>query len=117
MKIKSFLEKYLKDSNVESFSIDVEGIDYDIIMDINLKKYNIKNFSIEYLHLRRDQKKNLIRKLLENGYSYKGFGLDHNNIDWMFTKKKSWWNDFITRLFPYVHRIHYKRFNRILKKI
>ena len=78
----------MKDSNVESFSIDVEGIDYDIIMDINLKKYNIKNFSIEYLHLRRDQKKNLIRKLLENGYSYKGFGLDHNNIDWMFTKKK-----------------------------
>ncbi len=57
MKIKFFLEKYCKNLNIESFSIDVEGIDYEIIMDINFKKYNIKNLSIEYLHLDKNQKK------------------------------------------------------------
>ena len=111
------LEKYFKYKNIESLSIDIEGKDYDVIMDINLKKYNIKNISIEFLHLNKDQKKNLIPKLINNGYSYNGFGLDHNNIDWLFTKKKSFWNDLIFRIFPYIHRIHYKRLNRLLKKI
>ena len=117
LKIKFFLEKYFKYKNIESLSIDIEGKDYDVIMDINLKKYNIKNISIEFLHLNKDQKKNLIPKLINNGYSYNGFGLDHNNIDWLFTKKKSFWNDLIFRTFPYIHRIHYKRLNRLLKKI
>ena len=86
-------------------------------MDIDFERYYIKNISIEYLHLNKKQKKNLINKLIQNGYSYNGFGVDHNNIDWLFTKKKSKWNDFISRIFPYIHRIHYKRLNKIIKKI
>ena len=43
VKIKSFLEKNFKNLTIESLSIDVEGADYDIIADINLKKFNIKN--------------------------------------------------------------------------
>ncbi len=116
-KIGNFLKKYFNGVNIESLSIDIEGKDYEVIMDINFKKYNITNLSIEYLHLTQEQKKSLINKLLKNGYSYNGFGLDHNNIDWLFTKKKSIWNDIIVRIFPYIHRIHYKRLNKILKKI
>ena len=40
MKIKSLLQKNLKDVSIESFSIDVEGADFDIVMDIDLKKFN-----------------------------------------------------------------------------
>ena len=97
-------------------SIDIEGKDYDVVMDIDFERYYIKNISIEYLHLNKKQKKKLISKLIQNGYSYNGFGVDHNNIDWLFTKKKSKWNDFISRIFPYIHRIHYKRLNKIIKK-
>ena len=68
-------------------SIDIEGKDYDVVMDIDFERYYIKNISIEYLHLNKKQKKKLISKLIQNGYSYNGFGVDHNNIDWLFTKK------------------------------
>ena len=117
LKIQTFLKKYFKGVDIETLSIDIEGIDYDVVMDIDFKKYNIKNLSIEYLHLNRNQKKKLIKKLIYCGYSYNGFGLDHNNIDWLFTKKKSKWNDLISRIFPYIHRIHYKRLNKLIKKI
>ncbi len=117
LKIKYFLEKYFKNTDIESLSIDIEGKDYEVIMDINFKKYNIKYISIEYLHLKKNQKKKLIKKLIDAGYSYNGFGLDHNNIDWLFIKKKSKWNDFISMAFPYIHRIHYKRLNKLIKKI
>ena len=56
-------------------------------MDIDFNKYAINNISVEYLHLNKNQKIKLISKLILNGYSYNGFGLDHNNIDWLFTKK------------------------------
>ena len=117
MKIDYFFKRFFKNSKIESFSIDIEGKDYDVLMDIDFKKYTINNISVEYLHLSKYQKINLIKKLISNGYSYNGFGLDHNNIDWLFTKKKSIWNNFISRIFPHVHRIHYKRFNKILKKL
>ena len=117
MKIKSFLQKNLKDITIESFSIDVEGADFDIMMDIDLKKFNIKNISIEYLHLTKKQKKIIINKFISSGYSYNGFGIDHNNIDWLFTKKKSMWNDIVSKIFPYIHRIHYKRLNKLIKNI
>ena len=117
MKIKSFLQKNLKDITIESLSIDVEGADFDIMMDIDLKKFNIKNISIEYLHLTKKQKKIIINKFISSGYSYNGFGIDHNNIDWLFTKKKFMWNNIVSKIFPYIHRIHYKRLNKLIKNI
>jgi|TARA_B100001093_G_C26642636_1_gene933894 hypothetical protein len=117
MKIKSLLLNYFKDTTIESFSIDVEGADFDIMMDIDLKKFNIKNISIEYLHLTNKQKKIIINKFISSGYSYNGFGIDHNNIDWLFTKKKSLWNNIISKIFPYIHRIHYKRLNKLIQSI
>ena len=117
MKIKSLLQKNLKDVSIESFSIDVEGADFDIVMDIDLKKFNIKNISIEYLHLSKKQKKIIINKFISNGYSYNGFGIDHNNIDWLFTKKISIWNNIVLKIFPYIHRIHYKRLNKLIKSL
>lgn len=117
LKISSFLNKYFKNKVIESLSIDVEGADFDILMSINFTKHIINNISVEYLHLNKMQKKKVINKFLSKGYSYNGFGVDHNNIDWLFTKKNSLWNNLIIRIFPFVHRIHYKRLNKLIKKL
>ena len=116
MGINLFLEKYLKNKSIDWFSIDIEGSDYEVMMSLNLNKYEIKNVSLEYLHLKKAQKKRIIEKLIKFGYSYYGFGLDHNKIDWLFKKKKSRWNNLIAKMFPHIHRIHYKRLNKILLK-
>ena len=86
-------------------------------MSIDLSKYIINNISVEYLHLNKIQKKKIINRLLSKGYSYNGFGIDHNNIDWLFTKKNSLWNNLIVRIFPFVHRIYYKRLNKLIRKL
>mgnify|MGYP001159770586 CR=1 FL=1 len=112
--INIFLKKYFYKKTIDYFSIDIEGLDYEVMMKINLEKYEIKNISLEYLHLNKIQKKNLIKRLLSFGYSYYGFGLDHNKIDWFFKKKTSVWNNIIVKSLPYIHRIYYKRINRIL---
>ena len=85
--INEFLNKNFKNKKIDYFSIDIEGSDYEVIMSLNLKKHNIDNISLEYLHLNKSQKTKILKKLLGNGYSYYGFGLDHNKIDWFFKKK------------------------------
>ena len=75
-KINDFLSEEVNDQKIEYLAIDAEGIDFHLIMDLNLKKYDIKNISIESIHLEKVQKKTLVSKLLENGYSYSGsYGL------------------------------------------
>ena len=56
-------------------------------MDLNFKKFDIENISIEFLHLNKDKKNRLINRLIENGYSYYGKGFDINGYDLMFKKK------------------------------
>ena len=50
---------------IDSFSIDVEGLDYKIFMDMDLKKFDIYRFSIEYFHLNKKSKKNIIKKFIK----------------------------------------------------
>jgi len=117
IKINDFLNNNLSNMKIDSFSLDVESLDYEIFMDINLEKYSIDNFSIEYFHLNKTQKKNIIKKFISNGFSYNGFGIDHNKLDWLFTKKKSYWNNMIAKTLPYIHRIYYKRLNKVIQKL
>ena len=115
--IENFMEKNFKKEVIDFFSVDIEGGDFDLIMSLNLKKYNIKNISLEYLHLNKKQKQKILKKFITNGYSYSGFGVDHNNIDWSFKKKTNIWNNWISQLMPYIHRKHYKRLNKIIVSI
>ena len=55
--INTFLKKYFDKKTIDYFSIDIEGLDYEVMMEIDLKKYEIKNISLEYLHLNKTQKK------------------------------------------------------------
>ena len=106
--------KYFKNKKIDYFSIDIEGSDYEVIMSLDIRKYNIKNISLEYLHLSKFQKIKILKKLIKNDFSYYGFGLDHNKIDWFFKKKKSVWNNLVSKLLPFIHRKHYKRLNKLI---
>ncbi len=110
MSINNFFEKYV-DCEIDYLSIDIEGLDYEVLMSINFKKFNINNISIEYLHLEKFQKKNMINFLTNNGYSYCGFGYDYNNFDYLFKKKKILWNVILSKLLHLISTKHYKIFN------
>ena len=112
--INKFLEKHFLNKKIDYFSIDIEGSDYGVLMKLNLKKYEIENISLEYLHLNKAQKIKILEKLSSHGYSYFGFGLDHNKIDWFFKKKDCIWNNIISKFLPIFHRKHYKRLNKLL---
>ena len=88
VKINEFLDRNFNNKIIDYFSIDIEGMDYEVIQDINLKKFKIINFSFEHLQLNLNQKINTFKKFLKFNYSYNGSGIDHNNFDWTFKKKK-----------------------------
>ena len=116
VKINDFLNKNFKNKVINFFSIDIEGMDYDVIEDINLKKFEITNFSFEHLHLNIYQKIKLFRKFLKFGYSYNGSGIDHNDFDWTFKKKKNIWNNIIFFFLIFISKKYYRILNKLLQK-
>ena len=111
--INDFLKKY-SINQIDYLSIDIEGLDYDVLMSIDFTKFSIDNICIEYLHLTKFQKINLINFLSKKGYSYYGYGYDHNNFDYLFIKKKNYWNVFLSKVLPYISTKHYKILNFLL---
>ena len=111
--INDFFKKY-SINQIDYLSIDIEGLDYDVLMSIDFSKFSIENISIEYLHLTKFQKINLINFLSKRGYSYYGYGYDHNNFDYLFVKKKNYWNIFLSKVLPYISTKHYKILNSLL---
>jgi len=101
---------------IDYLSIDIEGLDYEVLMSIDFSKFNIKNISVEYLHLTTYQKKNLINFLEKKGYSYFGYGYDHNNFDYLFKKRKNFWNILLSKLIPYISSKHYRIINYLILK-
>ena len=59
--INKFLDKNFNNKLIDYFSIDIEGSDFEVIMALNLKKFKIKNISLEYLHLTKIQKTKILK--------------------------------------------------------
>ena len=114
--INNLLKNYIKEKKIDFLSIDLEGIDFEILMSINFENYNIKNISFEYLHLSKIEKKKLVNYLLKYGYTYCGFGYDHDNFDFLFKKKKILLNRFISKILWIVGKKHLKIFNYFIFK-
>ena len=109
--INEFLETKVKNKFIDYLSIDIEGMDYDSLMSINLKKFFIKNISIEFIHLDKFQKKKMINHLNKNGYSYAGYGYDHNNFDLLFVKEEKKLNKFLSKFIWLISNKHLKILN------
>ena len=115
LRINEFFSKYVGEK-IDYLSIDLEGIDYEVMMEIDLSKFQIENISIEHLHLNKSQKEILIKHLNINGYSYCGYGYDHLNFDYLFKKKKIVWNKFLSNFLWLVSHKKLKYFNKFIFK-
>ena len=115
LNINEFIERYIS-NKIDYLSVDLEGIDYEILMKIDLLKTSIENISIEHLHLNKSQKKKMINHLNKHGYSYCGNGYDHQNFDYLFKKKKILWNRFMSNFLWLFNHKKIKYFNRLIFK-
>jgi FkbM family methyltransferase len=108
LKISEFFDKNNIDK-IDYLSIDIEGMDYSVLMKLNLKKFKIKNISFEHLHLTFWQKIKIVTKLINNGYFFSGMGFDLRKSDWMFTKNYQY-KKLQTFLLPITPRRIWKRY-------
>tara|TARA_B100000959_G_C14897327_1_gene589331 strand:+ start:589 stop:1302 length:714 start_codon:yes stop_codon:yes gene_type:complete len=114
IKVSDFFESNFQKKNIDYLSIDIEGLDFEILKNLDLNSYNITNISFEYLHLTRKEKKIIINKLNSHGYSYFGFGIDLNNFDYLFVKKKKILNRLISKIIPFISNKHLKFLNYLI---
>ena len=109
IKITNLLKKFNL-NNIDYLSLDIEGMDYDVLFNLNLDNFKIKNISFEHLHLTFYQKIKIVFKLIMNDYYFSGMGFDIRKSDWMFAKNhKS--NRLITCLLPITPRRIWKRYS------
>ncbi len=83
------LENFIKEittEEIELLALDIEGIDAEVILDLDFTNINIKKLSFEHIHL-QNKKMDVIGHLENNHFEYHGIGLDHNGFDYLFCKK------------------------------
>jgi beta-1,4-mannosyl-glycoprotein beta-1,4-N-acetylglucosaminyltransferase len=83
-----YLENFINETTreeIELLSLDIEGIDSEVILDLNFNNINIKFLSFEYIHL-GDNEQNVLSHLKDNGFKYIGKGVDYNGYDYLYTK-------------------------------
>ena len=96
-------------SNIDYLSIDIEGMDYEVLYNLDFNKVIIKNISFEHLHLTFLQKIKIIYKFIKHDYFFSGMGFDVKKSDWMFTKNYQF-QKIKTYLLPITPRRIWKRY-------
>ncbi len=72
-------------SHISLLSMDIEGIDAEILLDIDWRQVRCNRLSFEYIHLgSRDVE--VYRALRHGGYRRIGLGLDYRGYDLMYAK-------------------------------
>lgn len=77
------LESLLGNDNVELLCLDIEGIDADVLLDMDFLKINVKYLSFEHIHL-GERETDVMQHLVRNNYFHIGLGADHNGFDYLF---------------------------------
>ena len=83
------LETFLNDVNkeqIELLSLDIEGIDAEIILDANFSNLDIKYLSFEHLHL-GEKRNDVLYHLDTNNYEFLGNGVDYNGYDYLYINR------------------------------
>lgn len=109
LRISEFFEKN-NIKNMDYLSIDIEGMDYDVLINLDLNKFKINNISFEHLHLSFFEKIKIVYKLIKHDYYFSGMGFDLRKSDWMFRKNYNS-NKLKTFLLPITPRKIWKRYN------
>jgi FkbM family methyltransferase len=80
------LDDFIKEiavEEIELLALDIEGIDAEVLLDINFNNLNLKYVSFEHLHL-GENRQNVINHLNNSNYHYLGLGIDHNGFDYLY---------------------------------
>jgi FkbM family methyltransferase len=85
-KIEDFLTEVTTEE-IELLALDIEGVDADVILELNFKNIKVKSLSFEFLHL-GDQHLSVINYLKDNNFEYAGNGVDHNGYDHLYVQIK-----------------------------
>ena len=85
LNISKFFKKN-KLKKINFLAIDIEGMDYDVLINLDFKKIDITHVSFEHLHMSSWEKLKIICKFIKNDYYFSGMGFDVRKSDWMFTK-------------------------------
>lgn len=84
--IDELFEKY-NIKELDWLSLDIEGIDAEIILDVDWKKYNINRFEYEELHLGNNKKR--IEEIFKNLNYIKSVALHHYDDAWVKKQEKT----------------------------
>lgn len=80
--LEEFINEVTKEE-IELLALDIEGIDAEIILDINFNNLKLKYLSFEYIHL-ENKRDEVLNYLKNNNYKYLGKGVDHNGFDYLY---------------------------------
>ena len=74
---------------IELLALDIEGLDAEIVLDIDFGSLNVKYLSFEHLHL-GDNQDAVLKHLQSSNFQFVGSGVDHNGFDVLYinTNKK-----------------------------
>lgn len=90
--IDTFINEVIaEDEVIELLALDIEGIDGEILLDINLEKLKAKYLSFEHLHLddtRGSTKADVLNHLTNNSYEFLGLGVDYSGFDYLYINQK-----------------------------
>ncbi len=88
----AYLEDFINNitnEEIDLLALDIEGIDAEVILDLNFKNINIKFLSFEHIHL-ESNKNVVISHLIKNNFSFIGNGMDHNGFDYLYEKNSKY---------------------------
>ena len=84
--LENFLYTSCKDENIELLSLDIEGLDKEILCDVDLKYVNSQFISFEYIHINSVDLQMIHNKLNLFNYNHIGIGVDVNGYDLLYKK-------------------------------
>ena len=70
---------------IKLYAMDIEGLDSEILFDINFDLINCEYLSFEYINL-GDKEKQVLKKLRDTNFIFDGRGIDVHGYDWLFRK-------------------------------
>jgi FkbM family methyltransferase len=83
------LENFINEvttEEIELLALDIEGIDAEVILDVNFKNLKLKYLSFEHIHL-GEYRNNVLNHLKINNYEFLGLGIDHNGFDHLYINR------------------------------
>ena len=84
--LESFVDEITTDE-IELLSLDIEGIDAEVILDLDFNKIKVKHLSFEYVHL-GNREQEVLTYLTNNNFKYLGKGVDHGGLDYLYINNK-----------------------------